>query len=35
MDACAGGGWKLGDFLGDCKDQMIGKTDGYVCGGHW
>lgn len=31
---CAGGGWKFGYFV-DCKDQMVGETDGSVCGGHW
>lgn len=28
------GGGKFGYFV-DCKDQMVGKTDGSVCGGHW
>lgn len=35
MDVCGGGGWKFGYFVDDCKDQMVGKTDGSVCGGHW
>lgn len=35
MDVCAGGGWKFGCFVDDCKDQMVRKTDGSVCGGHW
>lgn len=34
MYVCAGGGWKFGYFVDDCKDQTVGKTDGSVCGGH-